>query len=577
MRCGLALGVLLLGCGDPSKDGAPDDGPAMIDAAAEDLSLPQPTIVPTFESFGVYWNDVPAPLDADDIDARVAFRKVGDAEWRDAMPLWFDARDSQYRGSLVHLTPDTDYEVMTTHDGGGFRITRARTWSEQFPVARTVALPEMSTTTLEITEGGNETGYVVYEPAGASATIDVGKSADFDIVVKARFVIIRGLTLRGARHSAILLGATASNNMDEITDVVIEGNDISAWGTNAVNDPDCVAAHPGAGTFGANTQSAIYSRSKKLERVTIQRNRMHHPSTNANSWKQYNCSGDTFHPQGPQAISFFDGEGHFVIRYNEIYSDADHYFNDSMGEFNNFSTRGFPNRDTDIYGNVIRNCWDDGLELEGGDTNVRVWGNFIDQTYIKVALASVSKGPIYVWRNIGGSSRTSPVDAYGQGFFKSRNSGGGEYFGGGRVYIMNNTVWRSPTGSLPSSFVNELDEENRIDNYRVMNNIIEVYQPAQKFGLSEAHATGSTFDYDLVEGRTTFSSPQEAHGLSGRATFEGTGFDEATHTGTFTLAPASLGRGAGVEIPGVTPASPDIGAHQSGEPPMEFGVDAYRD
>ncbi len=266
-----------------------------------------------------------------------------------------------------------------------------------------------------------------------------------------------------------------------------------------------------------------------------------------------------------------------MIRYNEIYSDAAHYFNDSMGELNNFSTRGFPYRDTDIYGNLIRNCWDDGLELEGGDMNVRVWGNYIDQTYIKVALASVATGPIYVWHNVGGSSRTSPMDAYGQGFIKSRNTGGTEYFGGGRVYLLNNTVWKSPTGSLVASFVSEFDEPNKLDNYRVLNNVVQVYQPDQKYGIRESFAVGSRFDYDVVSGLTMFSTPQEQHGSSGLATFvDGAGFDETTHTGVFQLAPGSLGREAALALPGFTDgfagAAPDVGAHPAGAAPMKFGV-----
>ena len=153
-----------------------------------------------------------------------------------------------------------------------------------------------------------------------------------------------------------------------------------------------------------------------------------------------------------------------------------------------------------------------------------------------------------------------------------RNVGSGDYFGGGRVYLINNTVWKSATGSLVSAFVSELDEENRIDNYRVFNNVIQVYQPDQKYGLREAHAVSSQFDHDVVLGKTSFSSEQETHGALGTPTFAGTGFDEATHTGTFYLADDSLGAGTGKAFPNLTPAEPvDAGAHQRGAPPLSFG------
>ena len=47
-----------------------------------------------------------------------------------------------------------------------------------------------------------------------------------------------------------------------------------------------------------------------------------------------------------------------------------------MGGEDNFSTTGFPDADSDIYGNSIQNTWDDGIEAEGGNNNVRIWGNY---------------------------------------------------------------------------------------------------------------------------------------------------------------------------------------------------------
>lgn len=105
----------------------------------------------------------------------------------------------------------------------------------------------------------------------------------------------------------------------------------------------------------------------------VERNRLHNPRTSASSWKEKH---KTFHPEGPQGVSFMRGQGQYVIRYNEIFGDSTHHFNDSMGAYHNFSYDGFPNRDSDIYGNYIAYVWDDGLEIEGADMNVRVWGNF---------------------------------------------------------------------------------------------------------------------------------------------------------------------------------------------------------
>ena len=70
-----------------------------------------------------------------------------------------------------------------------------------------------------------------------------------------------------------------------------------------------------------------------------------------------------------------------MIRHNEIFStDGSHYFNDGIGGSDNFSTTGFPNADSDIYGNEISHVWDDAIEAEGGNRNVRIWGNYMDRT-----------------------------------------------------------------------------------------------------------------------------------------------------------------------------------------------------
>ena len=85
------------------------------------------------------------------------------------------------------------------------------------------------------------------------------------------------------------------------------------------------------------------------------------------------------HTPGPQCISLFNTAGNHVIRYNECFSDLEHMYNDVIGGGSNGSFRGSPGPDSDIYGNLVSHCWDDGLEVEGGSRNVRVWGNYITQ------------------------------------------------------------------------------------------------------------------------------------------------------------------------------------------------------
>ena len=67
--------------------------------------------------------------------------------------------------------------------------------------------------------------------------------------------------------------------------------------------------------------------------------------------------------------------------------------------------------------------------------------------------------------------------------------------------------------------------------------------------------------------------------MRGEPAYEaGAGFDWATKRGVFRLEGGSPGAGAGTPIAnfsdGYSGAAPDIGAHQRGTPPMNFGVTA---
>ena len=115
-----------------------------------------------------------------------------------------------------------------------------------------------------------------------------------------------------------------------------------------------------------------------------------------------------------------NSSGGNIIRYNEIRSTEDHGYNDGIGGGSNFSFQGSPNRDSDIYGNIITNCWDDAIESEGANMNVRIWGNYIDKTFVFVATAVTSKGPLYIYRNVFASSRISHQDPSGGMIYQDR-------------------------------------------------------------------------------------------------------------------------------------------------------------
>ena len=376
--------------------------------------------------------------------------------------------------------------------------------------------------------------------------------------VKASYVILRGLTLRAPKIHGIVLGQGAH-------DVVIEECDISGWGRV---DKD---------GWGVDYDSAVYSKLRDLSRVIVQRNRMHDPRSNSNSWQQFREGGERYHPMGPQGICFWDSAGNHVFRYNDFMTDDANFGNDIFGAGPNRSLRGFPGGDSDVHGNHLEGCWDDGLEMEGGGCNVRVWGNYINRTMVKVAIAGLSVGPIYVFRNVAGSSRYGDNGWGGGPFLKM---GEAPLTGGGRAYIFHNTILQ-PTGppeaNGPIGCSEGLAQSGGPEMLSVVsrNNILHVRSETGKSIRDASTQPTHDYDYDLVSGKVVSAGKQEQHGVTGVPVYAA-----SRPAGDFSLDPASPGFDAGVRIPNfnddVHGRAPDMGAFEAGSAPMEFGANAYR-
>lgn len=533
--------------------------------------------VSTFACIGLYWR---TPAGAADQPCQVYFRPEGRTEWREGLPLWFDAqnhpdrpdRSREYRGSIVGLEAGTSYEIRLVLSGTGLeRRLTVRTWEETLKIARTVVLPEHLAETYVIREGGSASdGYVLYtSPPGTRSLID-GRGEDaVNIRIEASHVIVRGLDLKGARRHGIDLGA--------VSDIVIEDCDISGWGENLDDG------------WGRNFDSAIHHETpdsvpRTLCRIVIRNNRLHHPRSNANSWLQPRTSRNgSRHPVGPQAISFINGDGEIVIRHNDIFSDFDHMFNDAMGEYHNFGHGGFPGRDSDIYGNRVSHCWDDGLEIEGANLNVRVWANVIDQTFIGIGGATTSLGPCYVFRNVYLRSRRGPgatADDYkGQAFLKLGADPKNAHLARGRMYVFHNTVLQPPgwggfattSGATRGLHLTGPDKHQTAIVSR--NNLFWLRDPAGTAIYDGQKSPENDFDHDLFTGGIDAVADSEAHGI--RAVPEFSAPLDLRRPWTVAPAGSTPGRDQAVAIPnfndGFAGAGPDVGAFEAGRPvPADF-------
>ena len=512
--------------------------------------------VATFESMGLYWKPPSNPGSA---GCDVRFRKVGDSAWKQGLAMWYDSRDSECRGSLVHLSPGTEYEVQFAMPGKAHSAgLKAKTWSEQFPIAQTVQV-QSGSQTLNITQGGTKDGYVLYT---GPATIDVANAKDFNVTISAPYVIVRGLTLKGAKVDGIRL-------LEGAHDVVIEDSDISEWGTYRTTNSE-------GWKLGVNAQAGISAWCRSgpwLERLVVQRTKIHHPRYGSNSWSDG-------HPLGPNAILFHECGGNHVFRHNEIYSEAGRYFMDGIGGEENFSTKGMPNADSDVYGNVIKHTWDDAIEAEGANKNVRIWGNYFDQTTTGIATTITERGPVYIFRNVYNRSRMlskSTLDADTRNlFFKSGTKSG---YGDGRRYVFHNTMLQAPPISgttLPLGGGGGLagpNSNDKLTNTVSRNNIFHIWKTWWP-SIDTKGGANNDLDYDLVNGNVTAYSGAEPNRVVGVPIYlPGHGWANEAN-GQYQLAPGSPGHGRGVKIPNFNDgaSAPDMGAHQSGAPAMKFGV-----
>jgi hypothetical protein len=512
------------------------------------------TAVATYECIGLYFKS------PDLGNCQVRFKPDGASAWREGYPLVYDPRDNEYRGSIVGLEPNTAYDVRITL-GSDSHDLACKTRNDSFPIGKVTYLKSGDDSVpLKITESGTPQGYHLVTPAeGSRATIDVRNAEDYTCVIDADYVIVRGVEFKNAAIHGLVIKSRHHDN-------VIEDCHFTFWGRIG-----------GPRTYGnlGGTDSAIYAE-RGAGNLTIQRNLMENPRGASNDW-------DTGHPAGPQAITLINSNGGNVIRYNEIRSSEDHGFNDGIGGASNYSFEGSPNRDSDIYGNIIANVWDDAIESEGANMNVRIWGNYIEKTFQHIATACTSKGPLYIFRNVFGESRHTHRDPLGGSMIKV---GERDQFGGGRKFVFHNTALQ-PKGAFNvfSGHVNP--------NTVTRNNIFDC---PGRLTSSRQVEIPCDFDYDLFTGMDR-GIARERHGIRGNPSFIKSyalefypsstttkiqwgkvpiqqGDRTVTLTDPVTTVPNPI-VDSGVRLPNFNDdyagKAPDLGAFEVGRPPIRFG------
>ncbi len=392
-------------------------GPVILEPVTDVTSTPgRLTIIPTYENCSYYFNlekgEEPLPL-------TMEYRRQGTQKFIPVEPVYMPD-ERQYRGSLVELEENSNYELKLTH--GTTTISREfTTLNSQVPVEKTVWLDPANFNGLQITESGRPDAWIKYTAKpGAVFTADTQNTAVLHLL-NVRYVILENLTLRGGERYGVWL--------DNCENIQILNCDIAGFGRVGEQgfdrdgkyylDGKSINLDPGINIF-------------KSGKVLVERCFIHDPRAQANSWFYS-------HPAGPQAV-LVQGTGGVVLRYNDFIGGDKHRWNDGVEGIMNSAEYGGFCRDADIYGNMFALGNDDGIELDGGQMNIRVYRNRFEHFLCGISTGPCLLGPSYIFRNL----ILNLGEENGGGLYAFKNSH--RRWGKGRLFFNNNTV-STPQGT----------------------------------------------------------------------------------------------------------------------------------
>ena len=216
--------------------------------------------------------------------------------------------------------------------------------------------------------------------------------------------------------------------------------------------------------------------------------------------------------------------------------------------------------------------------------NVRIWSNYIHHTFVHIATAATSMGPLYIFRNVLGESRVSHQDSSGGMMIKTGMSYlniGGERVSTGLGYrfIYHNTAVQ-PKGGLDVFSSHEL--HNAVSRNNIFYSRGRTYpqdrgEPRNDFqnDLTGGYLGGGVVRSMFLpsEGLEWYPAPVMSRIQWGRVEFTRNGRTVAITDPMVQAKNPALDRGA--LLPGFNDeyrgAAPDIGAFETGMPPLRFG------
>lgn len=392
--CGMAAAwFMLLPCSQASAQG-------IVDGSTPGAVVAEPS-TPT--ALGVRW-----PVVGDkNLNAAiaVAYRKAGSEAWIEGYPLFrtFNDRVSRdnsvrdghlFAGSIVDLTPDTEYDVRLSLDDpdGGSTVRTMK--------MRTAAIPRLPATlqrrhVVPLAQGQTPGGGGTQADPFRGLRTALQRAQPGDLLSLAPGTYMDGPfapAASGAREKPIVLQGPADAS------AVLDGRggevlvDMSGrehvWLDRLTfrNAKELVRAHRAShivatrnqfhvGYYGFTSRGAIY---REATGFYISDNMF----TGTTRWPRSKGIENVL------AVSI-TGSGH-VVSYNLIRNVGDGVHN---GDDGRLSASDIHNNDFDV-------CTDDGIEADYSDTNVRVFRNRITNAFSGISTQPAHGGPVYIFRNL---------------------------------------------------------------------------------------------------------------------------------------------------------------------------------
>jgi hypothetical protein len=208
-------------------------------------------------------------------------------------------------------------------------------------------------------------GVTIMSVPGETVWIDGGCTRDYGIVVEADDVKIRDIGIRQTVQSSILIHLGKART-------TVDGN--------TLQDFNCMDAHF---QYAAGVAAWYAGSGHKITNNTITRRIIGVTAGQGNGiWFK---SNSTDMPSG----------GGHTISDNVITGGYDGIGGETEGD-----PRGGFDRNTLITRNLVKNCWDDGIQVEGGGQNIVVSENRIEECGLGIAFATPLTGPLRIEKNV---------------------------------------------------------------------------------------------------------------------------------------------------------------------------------